>query len=628
MSLNSQKIIKALKKSEHRRIFKQKEQSDEAYAIIVRHCRTAGNYQEFADKKKEAEELLDETKKQFELSENEYARFLGEWNKVKEANEKAQVLAQIGKKTEFVLADFNDKMAVLKKKKQELSNKRKAYFKQCTQTINEKKAIIKEMDAEIAEIDKCVEEVRLGLGVADYGKNSLMKTERFFELGIARTLKKQKSSFNTIGTTLLFEKNKETLKWEYDKFTTIVNESLLADTHISVKSTVQNEETSSFLLTINGELNLNVLDIQKKDSKSYAKSVSTGTADEVRTTDKHTKVDNKVDQEKNTDYKKTTGDARVKVSGGSKNVSDETKARQDISSKTYTVSEWEDHIKTKVDMEYGKVKHISTAITKIRTYRKDFDKLTPVEKKGVLDTITDIWDGAKDLVPFSDKLIKLNPVARVIDKGIKAISIIGDVADLASRGWNYFFGDDEPEFKLKDKEVTTIKDEIKTNIEKTMREQGWRKETITTDRNGSQTIYTQQKIDNDIDIDRDQNTTVRKGEVEVGGSKQKVTKGEKFKGSDVTRTDDSKTYKRHQTDVKTSKSSSSNKDFTADEDNITVKDQFSLVLICETMEDGSLSVKRDSSTQLGPIESGIRPKMKHDNDLVISFKLKTKELYN
>ncbi len=606
--------------------FKQNEQSDEAFAIIVRHCREKGNYAKIIADKKTYEDSITETKELFQQSEDEYSKFLSDWNEVKNASEKAKVLAKLGNKTEYALAAFNKSLHELQVKKQALSTARKEYFEKCTTKINTQKEIVKVQDVLLKEIDTCIEQVRVGLGVADYGIDSLQKTERFFELGISRKLKGEKSSFNTLGCTLFFSQNRAGV-WHYDDFSTIINESLLDQTKLSISSALQNKETGSFLLAIKGELNLNVLDINKrKESKTFIhdeKQVSTGS---VVTTDKG--IVN-IQKQENLDHNHQvrTGEINVEVKNANQSMDGKHDYTRELSDKVLTVEQWNQKVTQEVTEYYIKVQNVETTINTIRSFQKTFDKLKPEEKKSTLDQITSLWDDVAPYTKYVKKLPYIGPVIRVIDKAIPIIKGAKKVLDIGKSLWNDIFGDNEPTFKLTDREVTEIKETISTQINTNLTEQGFKKTNSTTNNTGNKTVDSKRDLNENIETTYEDKAN--QNEIKVGAKEGFYDENTKDQTTGSVITTDNRITVQTQQNLNTIDKSSNelHKDFNSDED-ITITDQFNLVLICETAADGQLIVRKDSSSDLGPIEKGIKPKLKHDNDLEISFSLMTKQLYN
>lgn len=626
--MDAAKIIKELQALYKKNSpFKQKEQSDEAFAIIARYCREKGHYDKIIETKKAAEDLIAETKEVFQQSEDEYARFINDWNEVKNASEKAKVLAGLGNKTEFALASFNKVLQELQVKKQTISTARKAYFEKCTAKINEQKEIVKAQNVLLQEIDKCIEEVRIGMDVADYGMDSLQKTERFFELGISRTLKGEKSSFNTLGCTLFFSQNRKGT-WEYDSFSTIVNESLFEQTKLTISSAIQNKETGSFLLSIKGDLNLSVLDIKKrketKTSNYNEKQVNTGS---VVTTENGV-VNNQKKENFDHNFNAQSGEIKVDFSNANQSQNGKSDYDRTLSDKTLTVEQWNQTVTQKVNEYYKQVTRVETTINTIRNYKKIFDKLKPEEKKSIIDQITSLWGDVAPYTKYVKKLPYIGPIVRGIDGAVTILKGAEKVWELGKSIWDGLFGDGEPTFKLTDREVTDIKETISTQINTDLTTQGYKKTNSTTTNIGNKTVDSKRDLSDKVETTYEDIANQNKTDISGKTGFYNENAKDQFTGSDIT-TSNNVTVQNQQNQTKIEKNSNEQlKDFNSNEDDITITDQFNLVLICETAKDGQLIVHKDSSSDLGPIEKGIKPKLKHDNDLEISFNLMTKKLYN
>lgn len=628
--MDAKKIIKILSADkQYKHLFKSKEQSDEAYAVITRYCRAEGKYDEHLASQTAAKKAISTTRQQFEHSEDAYAKFMGDWQNVREATEKAKILASLDKNTNFALRSFMEELNNLKEKRNKIAADRKAYHAQCKKKIADQQPIVAAATTQLKLIAACIEDVRKGMNVADYGVVSLEKTERFFELGIARKLKGEESSFNTIGCTLFFDHNQTTGKWQFDTFNKVVNESLFKDTTIAINSKLQNEATGSFLVEILGELNLNVLDIKKdKNSKSSSQnnySTSNTTTQNLSNGSDHTATVQTLDKFYDERYINANLSAHHANQNNNGTANKTEKKDKKVLSKTVW-NEKRKEIRTQISSE------VTTTVGKINKLTQlvqTIDKLKPVEQKSAVDAGIELIESILNLtnngwiaviMRRSPHLIAFTKLAKRVLPIIKAGK---EIVDKVKALYDAVRGNDKDKFESLSRKLTTINEKSEEHSESIMRKNGYEKETTTNTGSGESTTNTNTTENNTTDTEYNNNSSQNDIKVGINGGIKQQQQNDLYTENIDHTYENAGSSESKTTNNSSSKATETVNNFTSDENDITIKDQFLLVLICETAEDGSLIVRKDSSSKLGPIETGL----KHDKDLEISFDLNTKQLY-
>ena len=627
--MNPNLIIKELQNN-FPHLFGGSEQSEDAYATIVRYCREQGGYKQKLVAKEAAQKTIEKTKKTFKLSEDRYAELSDDWQEIREAATKTKILVSLDKKSKLAATAFAKTFKELKAKKDEMAAKRKAFYIKCSAKIKEQKVLIENTNAQLQAIADCIEKVRQGLTVADYGLKSLGSTERSFELGISRTLNKQTSSFNTLACTLAFEQD-ETGKWQYTNFRTVVNETLFETTKLTVHSKIQNEETGSFLLTVNGDLKLSLLDIKKGEASRKVDQSSSSSRTKRDTTNSTSSSSDTIDQDENAFKTQSSSGFEDYTNVANQTFNRNVKDKADLTDHTARTKEWEEEVTSKTEEYYKETTQLVETIHKLSTLTQKYDRMTVTseqdsKEKGNL--YTDIYKTVEEIVgylnslPFIRKIPYVGPIVNTLSIAFKTI-------DRFKKLWNFLFEDKEPK-DIIEKVNSNLEQRIKTDLRKEAEEVVESHKTITseTHTDGKETEDTRRDASYQASSDVNENSNQTEWESKNYGDQEEETAVKTFDYERNRNAQSSTTRNVDENASNESKLRDNSREINTNEEDIEITGQFSLVLICETNEDGSLLVRRDSSTELGPIEKSIQPKLKHDDQLEISFELKTDKLYN
>ena len=215
-------------------------------------------------------------------------------------------------------------------------------------------------------------------------------------------------------------------KWAYDNFKTIVNESLFANTKLNISSKIYDEKEASFLLSINGELNLNVLDVKKRKAlKTVDFNEEANFSSSDVTTSKST-VDNQIDQQKDHQYDEKTGGIKVSAMNANQTNNGESKKTRKFDDKVLSVKEWDEEVTKEVIMRYQEITKLSKTIDTIGETLKVEKELTPVEQKSLLDQLDGLWNDSflTPIKKYGKKLPHIGPAIKAIDTILKGVKFI------------------------------------------------------------------------------------------------------------------------------------------------------------------------------------------------------------
>jgi hypothetical protein len=593
------------------------EKSQDMYKYLYSAFFEKGEYPQLEEQINAHLKKMQEIQTAAQNSEIQYASFKSELEEIQTQVKQAQVVAGMDRRTQGVYQSLKLSLEGLPEKRKNIAAARDKYIATSQQKLNTQKMAVTELRDKKKQIEVDFKALLAELNLFNYGKDSINFVSRNFSLAVTRDMKGQKANASVL-CRLDFERNKKTGEWAFKAKDQAVNETLF---HLfSIAEKIMPAGEKAFILELQTQMAFNALDLNQMNAKQSSNESSNST----RKLNDKTVGSQTDDYNYHQDANSTTRSANDKTvnsgaglglnanvgvnANGSIQLSASVAAKLDADIELHLsgldallklMESFRQAANTPVETETQK-----PAKAEESTWYKWYTKI-----KGFLDNAHDIWQSTP--IQCIKKIAQLIPVLtaplKFIQKAFDIYGVISNALDKIEELYKLIMGN-ESNIDTPKKEEEKISNEIKAQLKAALDVQlsgnaklaaenasagltggiglGYSSTETTTE-----TGFNQTKFDKNIDINR---TILTDNERNM---------------SDVTNT--SKKANAEQSSFESAES-------------ITPTTNFSIVLLCETLQDGKLKVSIDESKSQGTdfLKNGLQ----HQSDINFKFSFDAKSL--